>query len=126
MEAAEKKKTAVRNQINRLREWFNKVIRMNEDSQKHLMAHEDDFQIDPHFFQVLLDRNDAKIEETKKEVAWGIEFETVKLNKLKNKFYDVLEFEKFTVKGIITHAYVNTFRVKKMSEFLQKNIESFK
>jgi len=49
---------------------------------------------------VLLDRNETSIEETKKEVAWGIEWHTVNLNKLKNKFYDLLEFEKFTVKGI--------------------------
>lgn len=126
LELADKKKTAVRNQINRLRTWFMKVMEMNDTTAKHLQAHEDDFQIDPHFFQVLYDRNDAKIEETKKEVAWGIEFETVKLNKLKNKFYDVLEFEKFTVKAIKSDNYVTTFRVKKMSEFLQQNIESFK
>ena len=75
---------------------------------------------------MLFDRNETKIEETKKEVAWGIEFHTVNLNKLKNKFYDLLEFEKFTVKSIWNESYVTTFRVKKMSEFLQGNIESFK
>jgi len=48
------------------------------------------------------------------------------LNKLKQKFYDVLEFEKFTVKALKTPSYVNTFRVHKMSEFLQSNIETFK
>jgi hypothetical protein len=48
------------------------------------------------------------------------------LNKLKNKYYDVLEFEKFTVKGVKNGAYVTTFRVQRMSEFLQTNIEAFK
>lgn len=43
-----------------------------------------------------------KIEEARKEVAWNIEFHTVSLNKLKSKFYDVLEFEKFTVKALKT------------------------
>lgn len=38
----------------------------------------------------------------------------------------MLEFEKFTVKAIKNESYVTTFRVHKMSEFLQKNIESFK
>jgi len=123
---AEKKKTAVRGQINRLREWFNKVHDQNVNAAKHLRAAEDDFQIDPHFFQVLLDRNETSIEEAKKEVAWNIEYHTVNLNKLKNKFYDLLEFEKFTVKAIKSDSYVTTFRVKKMSEFLQQNIESFK
>lgn len=68
----------------------------------------------------------SKIEEAKKEVAWNIEYHTVKLNKLKSKFYDVLEFEKFTVRGIKNGNFVSTFRVHKMSEFLQKNIEMFK
>jgi hypothetical protein len=75
---------------------------------------------------MLRERNFNKIEEAKKEVAWGIEFSTVRLNKLKEKFYDVLEFEKFTVKALKTTAYVTTFRVHKMSEFLQKSIETFK
>jgi len=50
----------------------------------------------------------------------------VRLNKLKEKFYDVLEFEKFTVKALKTSSYVTTFRVHKMSEFLQQSIETFK
>ena len=76
---------------------------------------------------ILQERKDIKIEETKKEVSWDIEYATVNLNKLKNKYYDVLEFEKFTVKAIKSKgSYVTTFRVQKMSEFLQSNIESFK
>jgi len=74
----------------------------------------------------LYERNENAIEETKKEVAWGIEYHTVNLNKLKNKYYDVLEFEKFTVKAVKNGAYVTTFRVQRMSEFLQTNIEAFK
>lgn len=75
---------------------------------------------------MLVERNNLKIYEAKKEVAWSIEYHTLKLNKLKSKFYDVLEFEKFTVRAIKTGSYVTTFRVHKMSEFLQKNIETFK
>ena len=75
---------------------------------------------------MLLERNASKIEETKKEVAWQIEFHTVKLNKLKAKFYDKLDFEKYTVKSTRSHYYVTTFRVPKMSEFLNRNIEQFR
>ena len=49
---------------------------------------------------ILQERNDAKIDETKKEVAWKIEYNEVSLNKLRDKYYEVLEFEKFMVKGI--------------------------
>ena len=63
---------------------------------------QNDFNIDPEYFEMLLERNANKIEETKKEVAWNIEYHTVRLNKLKSKFYDVLDFEKFTVKAMRT------------------------
>ena len=75
---------------------------------------------------MLMQRNDQKIEEAKKEVAWNIEYHTLKLNKLKSKFYDALEFQKFTVKSIKTTSFVTSFRVHKMSEFLQHNIEMFR
>ena len=45
---------------------------------------------------------------------------------MKAKFYDVLDFEKYTVKAMRTGSYVTTFRVPKMSEFLNKNIEQFR
>jgi hypothetical protein len=51
---------------------------------------------------MLRDKNNDKIEESKKEVAWSIEYHTLRLSKLKTKFYDVLEFEKFTVKALKT------------------------
>lgn len=123
---ADRKKQKVRVQIDELRAQFNKVVDKNNTSAEHLRITEDDLQIDPEYFQILYERNEAKIEETKKEVAYDIEYNTVKLNKLKSKYYDVLEFEKFTVKAIKNGCYVTTFRVQKMSEFLQTNIEAFK
>ena len=98
----------------------------NLEAEHHIQITEDDFQIDAEFFLILQERNDNKIEETKKEEAWDIEYHTMLLNKLKNKYYDVLEFEKFCVKGIQTSGHVTTFRVSRMSEFLQSNIEAFK
>ena len=50
----------------------------------------------------------------------------VMLNKVKNKFYDALDFQKFTVKAMHTDSYVTTFRVPKMSDFLKDNINKFK
>jgi len=55
-----------------------------------------------------------------------VEKNTVKLNKIKKKFYDILDFQKWTVKAMRTGAYVTTFRVPKMSEFLTNNINEFK
>lgn len=87
---------------------------------------EQDFNIDPDFFNMLIDRSKKKIEETKKEEQWEVEKNTVKLNKIKKKFYDILDFQKCTVKAMRTESYVTTFRVPKMSEFLTNNIAEFK
>lgn len=93
-------------------------MKQNEVEEEVIRVTQNDFNIDPEYFEMLLERNASKIEETKKEVAWNIEYHTVRLNKLKNKFYDVLDFEKFTVKAMRTTSYVTTFRVPKMSDFL--------
>jgi hypothetical protein len=127
MKLAEEKKQGVRNRIKGLRDTFQSLAKKNIDSEEWIRLNLEDFNIDPIFFDMLRQRNFIKIEEAKKEVAWGIEFHTVRLNKLKEKFYDVLEFEKFTVKALKAQgSYVTTFRVHKMSEFLQKSIETFK
>lgn len=126
LKLAEEKKQGVRKKIDSLRDVFRKLASKNTEAEQWIQLNLDDFNIDPAYFEMLRARNVAKIEEAKKEVAWGIEWHTVRLNKLKDKFYDVLEFEKFTVKALKTGSYVTTFRVHKMSEFLQKSIETFK
>ena len=118
MKLAEEKKQGVRGKIDTLRDHFKKLSTKNVDAEDWIRLSTDDFNIDPVYFDMLRERNFIKIEEAKKEVAWGIEFHTVRLNKLKEKFYDVLEFEKFTVKALKTTSYVTTFRVHKMSDFL--------
>ena len=123
---AEEKKEHVKERVKKLRKAFKELRVRNISTEEWIKITEEDFNIDPQYFSTLQDRNMQKIEESKKEVAWGIEYHTVRLNKLKSKFYDVLEFEKFTVKALKTTSYVTTFRVQKMSEFLQKNIEMFK
>ena len=55
---------------------------------------------------MLIQRSKDKIEETKKEEQWEVEKNTVKLNKIKKKFYDVLDFQKWTVKAMRTGSYV--------------------
>ena len=123
LKLAEEKKQGVRKKVDQLRSEFTQLVKQNEAEEEVIRVSQNDFNIDPEYFEMLLERNANKIEETKKEVAWNIEYHTVRLNKLKSKFYDVLDFEKFTVKAMRTSSYVTTFRVPKMSDFLQKNIE---
>jgi hypothetical protein len=80
---------------------------------------EEDFNIDPEYFEMLDERNATAIDTTKKEVAWNIQYHTVALDKLKNRFYNCLEFEKFMVKSMKKSSYVTTFRVHKLSDSLK-------
>ena len=57
----------------------------NLDADNWVRLTQDDFNIDPMYFDMLRERNFGKIEEAKKEVAWGIEFHTVRLNRPKDK-----------------------------------------
>jgi len=115
---AEEKKEGVKEKVLKLRKAFKELIARNEEAEKWIQVQPEDFNIDPEYFQMLKERNLAKIQEAKKEVAWNIEMHTVKLNKLRERFYGILEFDKFTVKALQTDSYVTTFRVHKMSEFL--------
>lgn len=86
----------------------------------------DDFNIDPEFFESLLEKNHEKIKETKNEVQWNINYHKRRLDKLKEKFYDVLDYEKFMVKALKTTSYVTSFRCAQMSKFITDNIKLFK
>lgn len=50
---AEKKKQGVRVQIDELRKEFEKIVEKNNNNSAHLQIGEDDFQIDPEFFNIL-------------------------------------------------------------------------
>lgn len=126
MKMAELKKEGVRHKINELRKEFKKLTDLNQKEDPAIRVSDEDFNIDPEYFIMLQDHNLEKTNETSKEVAWEKERQRLRLKKLTQKFYDVLDFEKFTVKAIRTPAYVTTFRVPKMSEFLNRNFEQFK
>jgi hypothetical protein len=99
---AEEKKEGVKMRIEKLRKAFKELRVRNISTEAWIQITEDDFNIDPIYFNMLHERNELKIEESRKEVAWNIEYHTARLNKLKSKFYDVLEFEKFTVVALKT------------------------
>ena len=68
------------------------MVEKNKGVEDVIQVPEQDFNIDPEFFNMLIDRSKKKIEETKKEEQWEVEKNTVKLNKIKKKFYDILDF----------------------------------
>lgn len=126
LKLAEEKKKEVRLKVKTLRETFKAIKEKNTNAQAHIQVTEEDLNIDPEYFQMLQHKNNEVIEITKKEVAWAVEFHTVALNKLKNQYYNCLEYEKFMVRALKESSYVTTFRVKKLSEQLKQAYEQFK
>jgi len=67
LEIAEEKKTGVKKRISALRERFSKVVEKNKEVEDVIQVAEQDFNIDPDFFNMLIERSKKKIEETKRE-----------------------------------------------------------
>lgn len=109
-----------------LRQQFKALKEKNQNIQEVLRVGTDDFNIDPEYFESLLEKNHEKIKETKNEVQWNINYHKRRLDKLKEKFYDVLDYEKFMVKALKTSSYVTSFRCAQMSKFITDNIKLFK
>ena len=126
MKKAEERKAEIRNKILLLREEFEKLLNINLNEDAWIRLTEEDFNIDPEYFEMLANENEEKKNITKKEVAWSIEYRRVALEKLRSVFFDNLEYNRFTVKAIKTDAFVTTFRVKKMRKFLEENVRRFK
>lgn len=126
MKKAEERKADIRNKVSLLREEFEKLLNINKAEDGWIQLSDKDFDIDPEYFRMLERDIEEKKNTTEKEVAWGIEYRRVALEKLRSVFFDSLEYDKFTVKGIKNDAFVSTFRVKKMSEFLEENVKRFK
>jgi len=88
LKLAETKKEKVREDITKLREKFVTLVEKNKSAEDVIQVAESDFNIDPEFFDELIKRTKACIEETKKEEQWEVEKNQVKLRKIHNKFYD--------------------------------------
>lgn len=119
---ADKKKETVKARIMQLREQFQQLRVKNQQAEDAAKLTEEELCVDPEFKQMLLDRVAEDVEETRKELEWDRYYSKLKAEKLKAYMIDELEIDKFVVKGFKNGALVNTFKVKKLSEFLKKQL----
>ena len=80
--------------------------------------------VDPEYTAAYQKRIDEEEEDTRKELAWDEEFAMTKLKKLEDYFINVLEFNKFYVKGIRKPTVVSSFKMKKLTAYIQKELEN--
>lgn len=102
MKQAEEKKQNVRNKVKLLREQFAQLKSKNIAQQEVLRVSDQELFIDPDYFDQLLLQNEEKIKVTRNEVHWSIAYHKKRLDKLREKFYDNLDYERFMVKSLKT------------------------
>lgn len=57
-------------------------------------------------------------------MAWDEAYAETKKNKLEDYFINVLEFDKFKVKGINKPIVVSSFKMNKLTPYIRKELES--
>ena len=68
---------------------------------------------------------DGEVEETRKVVEYDIQYNKVKTQKIRKYMIDELVIDKFAVKVIRNpKIQVKTFKLQKMSQYLQENLEN--
>jgi hypothetical protein len=80
--------------------------------------------IDPDYNPKVEQRVLEEIEETRKELAWDLEYSRLKVQKLKDYVQDELEVDHYLVRALKNpETCVQTFKLKKMSKYLFNSME---
>ncbi|KAH9503836.1 Cilia- and flagella-associated protein 44 [Bulinus truncatus] len=116
MKEAEYKKKEVRKKINQMRRQFRTIIEQNENLPKHLQLGRMEFEMDREIKQELERQTQEKIEIVRKELAWESEKLRISLDKLRKRFKECVECERFLVKAFTTSHQVASFRASKLSD----------
>ena len=79
--------------------------------------------VDPEFQSILNEQVQHQLEETRKELEWHKDYYQLMRQKVEDYFLSELEVDRFTVKALKTKHLVTTFKVKKMSDYINKTLE---
>ncbi len=82
----------------------------------------EDLIVDPQYTAAFQKRVDEEEEETRKELAWDEEYAERKKKKLQDYFINNLEFDKFNVKGINKDIVVSSFKMSRLTGYIQKEL----
>lgn len=82
-----------------------------------------DLNIDPDYHELLQYRVADLLDETNKEVAWDLEYQKTKTEKLKAYYLDELEVDRYSAKSFKTNSIVTSFKVKKFTEYMDIKLD---
>jgi hypothetical protein len=107
----------MRDEIQKLREMFQSLKAKNEGLDDYFQLRFEDLNIDDEYLQIVQERAQDIIDETNKELAYGIAFEESKTKKLKDFYLNELEVDRFSVCGFKKDTTVTSFKVRKPTKY---------
>jgi len=121
--AAAEKKLGVGGQIDRLRAEFTALLRENAALGAAEQIAREELTIDPGLKESIGLETDARVEETKAELAWASEKAELALTKLKQTFLEQVAVHHLELHGFESGTSVSTFRSTRLAEWQQASIE---
>ena len=120
---AEKVKLRMKKKVQELQAMYKEIIE-NNNNESDVLARltPEELLVDPAYTAAYQQRIDDEEDETRKELAWDEEFAVTKLRKIENYFINVLEYNKFSVKGINRPIVVSSFKMNKLTNYIEKEL----
>ncbi|XP_064651335.1 cilia- and flagella-associated protein 44-like isoform X2 [Lineus longissimus] len=116
MKVADEKKQNVRKTISQLRLQFKKLVESNDELPRNLQLLRMEFEMDPEIKKELERQTHDKIALVGKEMAWEAEKCRIALEKLRQRFKDVVECERIVLKCFQSPHEVCSFRASNLSD----------
>lgn len=135
--AAEKRKQKILHQVKMLQAKFQELLNKNTANEQSFrlsvsyifsllsdyFLKEDELVVDPRYQEVLQNEVSDILEETRKELSWGLAYNELKVNKLKEYFLDELHSERICLKSFDSKHKVYAFKVKNLSPYIEVKLE---
>ena len=119
------KREKTRAEIEALRVEYEKIIKKHlvDKTNESIKEYDEVANVDCEYFDTLNEEIQKQIQETCKELEYDTEKYKVAVRKLRTEYYDPLEYGIITIKGIKSEAFARTFRLTKLSEFVEKGLK---
>lgn len=119
------KKERTRMEVEQLRQEYEKIVKKHLDRRVEGSIRDFDevTNVDCEYFDTLAQELQKQIDEINKELEYDKERHKVAVQKIKEQYFDPLEYGIVTIKGIKSEAFARTFRLTKLAEFVERNLK---
>ena len=117
------KKEMMKHEVDKLRQEYEKIVSREVKERRSDKEFDDVINVDHEYFDLLSSQINAQIQEVCKELEYDKAKHKVAVEKLRAKYLDPLECGIVTLKGIKSAAFVRTFRLTKLAEFVENGLK---